>query len=109
MKKTCLALALCLAAGSASAANPHTSDVLCLKLAQIAAAIADSKQAGMKEADISAILLPTMAGNQQATYSTGIVISYVYTMSHKPADARQVVYLKCKAGDYTLPASLASK
>lgn len=97
--KTVIGFAFLLAAGGAVA---EPSENVCLHLAKLASSVAQGKLAGIEESDMAAMLRSTAVQNRSARHALDVVIPFIYTVSVTPASARQLVYLKCKAGEYEL-------
>lgn len=104
MKKLALIAALMLAGtANANAQSWKTSDVICLALSRMGEASAKARESNVAELDLLKLSrdggAKTAAG-QYAAASAELVVPFVYTMKLTPDQARQMVYLKCKAGEY---------
>lgn len=104
MKKAALIVALMLVAGGASAQSWTTSDNTCLSVGAMAAATARARESGVTESRLLVVLRSIKGGATPAEKHgdavAELLVPFVYTMKLKPEDARQIVYLKCKAGEY---------
>lgn len=74
-----------------------TKDARCLSLAQYAETVGEALEAGRTEAFV--INTDTKSGEWFDRVAKNM-IQFVYTMRLDPQNARQMVYMKCKAGDF---------
>lgn len=104
MRKAVLIVALMLT-GAAHAQSVATSDEVCLSAGRQAAGAADALLAGVPEADVYRVFakLPDrkMSPVEQAANDAMLrAVPYIATMRFDPQQTRQIVYMKCKAGEY---------
>jgi hypothetical protein len=86
-------------AGAVEKKSP--SESICLTLGKVAAATADFRKIGASEDDaIKTIENAGADSNPQARLMQRQVAQFVYTMQLDAGNARKIVYLKCKAGDF---------
>lgn len=92
MKSIIIAAALL----SSPLAQAASQEELCLTLGKLAEAAAQANRLGITEKEANDVrhhVGPSKAGD--------LVVSYVFTIDIKdPGRARQMVYLKCMAGDF---------
>lgn len=102
MKKVLFALVASLAM-NASQANPaiQTSDRMCLALADLAGSVAARMADGLSEEDSMDIIDKLTQEDPSIRTPIKAIAGYVYIMQLEKADARRIIYLKCKSGDYT--------
>ena len=99
MKNLIIAISL-LAASSAYASD----DSACLSFASVASTVAEGRAAGMTEEDF--MNLSAKSGTPNTPFHTAFMektrrmVAYVFTMELTPAQARKLIYLKCKVGDF---------
>lgn len=103
MKKLAMIAALMLAAGSANAQSWKTADVICLSIARLGEASAMARANHVAESELLKISREGSNKTDHERYATAaaeMVVPFVYTMKLAPDHARQLVYLKCKGGEY---------
>lgn len=96
IKTTLIAALITLSTGIAHAG---VSDSLCLTYGKLAEQMSTLKDRGMTEKEIVDRRLQ-FASDVTYIRQAGSITSYVYTMSFDAATIRQMVYLKCKVGDF---------
>jgi hypothetical protein len=97
----CIALFLSQVTPVYAAKGEFTSESICLTLGKVAAATADFRKVGASEDDvIKTIEISVPESNPTARRMQRQVAQFVYTMEFDAINARKIVYLKCKAGDF---------
>lgn len=86
-----------LVAASANAMATPIAERMCLALGKIAEVVSVGMHKGVAEDDA----ITTLAGGNTRTDANIVtIIQYVYTTRFDPKTARNMVYLKCTAGEY---------
>ncbi len=107
-----LAFAVVLSVGSFSVFAVQ-NDRICIQRGIMGQAFADLKASGNPEKEAIRVAgfardqnikedpSPKSKRSQEDTYKKNVrIIEYLYTVNLKSEDAREMVYLKCKAGDF---------
>lgn len=95
----CIALLLARITPANAAGEKLASEGICLTLGKVAAATADFRKIGASEEDAIKII-EKPESNPKARRMQRQVVQFVYTMEFDASNARKIVYLKCKAGDF---------
>lgn len=89
--KTTFAAALIMSATVAHAAG---NERLCLISGRLAESITEVRDEGTSEDRILVVMGP------RTSQHTKNIVAYIYSNSHNSKDNRELVYLKCKAGEF---------
>lgn len=94
-----------IAALLASTAQASGKEDLCLGMGSLGQTLAQRRAEGATEASLLNIVAKAKIDKTpgfDTVLATQLAIQYIFTMRVKPADARQIIYLKCLAGDFGL-------